>query len=92
MGLEPISPLAGALLWATTAIGEGCGAAVWYMVAEANIIATAAPYVGYAAITAAFHNIHKILLVLIIQSNICMQINTIMTEYISHYCINICIW
>ena len=40
------------------------------MVAEANIIATAAPYVGYAAITAAFHNIHKILLVLIIQSNI----------------------
>ena len=38
--------------------------------AAAIAIATTAPYVGYAAIGAAVHNIHKILLVLFIQSNI----------------------
>ena len=65
MGLAPISPLAGALPWATTAIGEGYGAAVWYVVVGAISIATAAPYVGYAAFIAASHNIHKILLVCI---------------------------
>ena len=60
MGLAPISPAAGALPWATTTIGEGYGAAVWYLVAGAIAIATAAPYVGYAAIGAAYHNTQNI--------------------------------
>ena len=60
MGLAPISPAAGALPWATTAIGEGYGAAVWYVVAIAIAIATAAPYVGYAAIGVAYYNTQNI--------------------------------
>ena len=57
MGLAPISPLAGALPWATTAIGDVYGAAVWYVTAGAINIATAAPYTGLAAFAAAFYNI-----------------------------------
>ena len=60
MGLAPISPVPGALPWATTAIGPAYGAAVLYVVAGAIVIATAAPYVGYAAIGAAVHNIQNI--------------------------------
>ena len=60
MGLAPISPLAGALPWATTAIGKGYGAAVWYMVVGGLTIATAAPYIGYVAIGAAGDNMQNI--------------------------------
>ena len=52
MGLAPISPLAGALLWATTVIGDKYGAAV----VGAVDIATAAPYIGLAAFVAALYN------------------------------------
>ena len=48
MGVAPISPLAGALPWATRAIGEGYGSTVWHMVAGASTIATAVTYIGYA--------------------------------------------
>ena len=60
MGLAPISPVAGALPWATTAIGSGYSAAVWYLVAAAIAITTAAPYVGYATIDVAYHNTRNI--------------------------------
>ena len=59
MGLAPISPLPGALLWATTArgwYGVVVGAAV-VAAAEAIDIATAAGYVGIAALVAALNNI-----------------------------------
>ena len=60
MGLAPISPASGALPWATTAIGEEYAAAAWYVVAEDTAISTAAPYIGYAAIGAAYHNTQNI--------------------------------
>ena len=76
-------------------IGSGYGAATCVVAvasAEATVITTAAPDIGYAAFIAAFHKIHKILLVLIIQSNICMYIKTMMTVYFSHHCIDLSIW
>ena len=62
MGLAPISPLAGALPWATTAIEEIFGAAFSVAVVGAIDIATAAPYIGNAADIAALDNIKNIVL------------------------------
>ena len=58
MGLAPISPLAGALPWATTAKGVGAvvGTVVVVVVAVARAAvigtATAVPYIGVAAFVA----------------------------------------
>ena len=59
MGLAPISPLIGALPWATTAKGERGVVVGAVVVAAAAAIdtATAAPYIGFAACCAAINNI-----------------------------------
>ena len=59
MGLAPISPLTGALPWATTAKGEGGAVVAAVEVATAAAIgtATAAPYIVLAAFVAAHNNI-----------------------------------
>ena len=89
MGLAPISPLAGALPWATTATGGGYGIAVWYGVAAAIAISIAAPYIEYAAISAAIHNIQNIACIdHTKQYFVCISI-TIMAVYVSHYCIHL---
>ena len=56
MGLAPISPLAGALPWATTAIGEIFGAVGLVVVVGAIHMATTPPYIGLAAFDAALDN------------------------------------
>ena len=93
MGLAPISPLTGALPWATTAKGESgaVGGAVVEVAGAAAIgTATAVPYIGVAAFVAASIISYEILLVWYIQDNICMpNINAIMAVYISRYCIDI---
>ena len=62
------------------------------MVAVAIVIATAAPYVGYAAIDAAFHNIQNIACVDHTQQYFACKSFTIMAVYVSHYCIDLGMW
>ena len=84
--------LLGALPWATTAIGEAYGCAVWYVVAGATAILTAASYIGYAAINAAVDNIQNIACIdHTKQYFVCKSIQ-FMAGYISHYCIGFYIW
>ena len=54
--------------------------------------ASRVPFVVVAAVIAAAHSIHKILLVMFTQDNVCMYINASMAVYIKHYCIDISIW
>ena len=94
MGLAPISPLTGALPWATTAIGGAYDAAVLYVVAGAIAIATATPYVGYAAIGAAIRNKQNIACIDHTKQYFVSQSIQFMTGYISHHCIGlyVCYW